>query len=197
MTNSEIRATARARLGGKIFGSTWLMSVLVILIYSMITSVIGAIPAVGSIAVLLLSGPLSIGLAIIFISLARGNDEIEIGDLFSGFKNNFGDNLLLGLIQSIFIFLWSLLFIIPGIVKTYSYSMSYYIKNDHPEYTWKQCIDESRRIMKGNKGKLFLLDLSFIGWIIVGALALGIGTLWVNSYMYAARAVFYETIKEQ
>ena len=193
MTNKEIRATARARLGNNIFSNTWLMCVVVVLIFSAIISIAGTV-YIGTFIVI---GPLSIGLVCIFLSLVRGNDNIEIGDLFNGFKSDFGENLLLGLMTSIFIFLWSLLFIIPGIVKAYSYSMAYYIKNDHPEYSWRECIDESRRITNGKKLDLFLLDLSFIGWIIVGTLAFGIGVLWVEPYMQAARAVFYETIKEQ
>lgn len=193
MTNSEIRATARARLGGKIFGSTWLMSLVVVIVYSAIVSAAGTI----YVGTFIVAGPMMVGLSCVFLSLARGKEEIEVGDLFNGFKNNFGDNLLLGLMQSIFIFLWTLLFIIPGFIKAYSYSMAFYIKNDHPEYNWRQCIDESRRIMDGNKLDLFLLDLSFIGWLIVGSLAFGIGTLWVESYMQTARAVFYETIKDR
>ncbi|MBO6019888.1 MAG: DUF975 family protein [Clostridia bacterium] len=102
--------------------------------------------------------------------------------------------MLLGLLQYIFIFLWSLLFIIPGIVKMYSYSMSYYLAINHPDWDWKQCIDESRRIMDGNKWKLFVLDLSFIGWYIVGMLACGIGVLWVYPYNEAARAEFYQEL---
>ncbi len=191
MTNSEIRAAARARLGNNIFGSTWLMSVVVIIIYSAIVSIAGTI----YVGTFIVAGPMMVGVAYVFLSLVRGKEEIDLGDTFEGFKHNFGDNLILGLMQGILIFLWSLLFIIPGIVKGYSYSMAYYIKNDHPEYSWRECIDESRRIMNGKKLDLFLLDLSFIGWIIVGTLAFGIGVLWVEPYMQAARAVFYEEIK--
>ncbi len=191
MTCSEIRAKARENLGNNIFGNTWLYALLVCLIASAISGAL-SFTFIGSI---LFIGPLSVGLYSIFTSLARGAKEVKIEDGFSGFTNNIGDNMLLGLLMNLFIALWSFLFVIPGIVKYYSYSMSYFIKNDHPEYNWQQCIDESRRIMDGNKGKLFLLELSFIGWIIVGALCFGIGTLWVTPYMNAARAVFYEEIK--
>ena len=72
--------------------------------------------------------------------------------------------------------------------------MAYYIMNDHPEYTPKECLSESEKIMKGNKSKLFCLDLSFIGWYIVGALCLGVGVLWVYPYHYTARADFYNEL---
>ncbi len=73
--------------------------------------------------------------------------------------------------------------------------MSFYIKADHPEYDWRQCINESKAMMYGHKWELFVLDLSFIGWMIVGALCLGIGTLWATAYQSAARAQFYESLK--
>ena len=99
--------------------------------------------------------------------------------------------------QAIFIFLWSLLFIIPGIVKSYSYAMCMYVKSDHPDYDWRACLDTSRQLMQGNKWRLFVLDLSFIGWYIVGAMVVGIGTLWVTPYHQATRAQFYEALVSQ
>ena len=72
--------------------------------------------------------------------------------------------------------------------------MCYYIMEDHPEYTWRECLDESERIMKGNRWRLFCLDLSFIGWFIVGLLCLGVGVLWVYPYKHTARAEFYNEL---
>lgn len=191
MSNSELRAKAREQLKGNIFGETWLLALVVCLIEGAVLSAASSIAGIGVILVL---GAISVGVSGLFLSLARGKDSIEIGDMFQGFTSDFGGNLLLGLLSSLFIALWSLLFIIPGIVKTYSYSMCFYIKNDHPEYDWKACIDGSREMMDGHKWKLFCLDLSFIGWYIVGALCFGIGTLWVVPYHEAARANFYEAI---
>ena len=96
------------------------------------------------------------------------------------------------LLSGLFIFLWSLLLFIPGIVKAYAYSMVYYVKADHPEYGWRECMDESQRLMTGHKWEKFVLDLSFIGWGIVGSLCLGVGTLWVMTYMAATEAQYYE-----
>lgn len=119
----------------------------------------------------------------------------QLGDMFRGFQDDFGGTFLIGLMTSLFTFLWSLLFVIPGIVKMYAYSMAYYIKLDHPDYGWKACIDESRQLMDGHKWEKFVLDLSFLGWIIVGSLCLGVGTLWVTPYMEATNAQFYEYVR--
>ena len=82
--------------------------------------------------------------------------------MFRGFQDDFGGTFLIGLMTSLFTFLWSLLFVIPGIVKMYAYSMAYYIKLDHPDYGWKACIDESRQLMDGHKWEKFVLDLMFL-----------------------------------
>ena len=84
---------------------------------------------------------------------------------------------------------------IPGIIKAYSYSMAFFIKADHPEYDWRTCLDESKRLTSGHKMDLFVLDLSFIGWGIIGALCLGIGSLWVMSYRYATLAQCYKVLQ--
>ena len=187
----ELRAKARQKLGGGIFSTNWLLALLAIVIVSVIMSAV-SFTAVG---VLILAGPLSFGLAAFFLSLARGKEQGDLADLFKGFtEGGFVRLLLLGLLEEVFIFLWTLLFIIPGIVKSYSYSQAIYLAYDHPDWDWKQCIDESRRIMNGYKWKLFVLDLSFIGWYIVGMLACGIGVLWVDPYHQAARTEFYEEL---
>ena len=126
---------------------------------------------------------------------AKNQGEVDIGDLFVGFTECFGESLLLSLLTAIFTFLWSLLFVIPGIVKSYSYAMAPYILQDDSKKDWKTCLDESRAMMKGYKWKLFCLDLSFIGWYIVGALCLGIGALFVYPYHYMARTNFYLDLK--
>lgn len=186
MSRSEIKRKAREQLGGNIFSTPWLIAILVALIAS-------AILGVSSFISFLFIGPMSFGICSLFLKQARDRKTMDVVGLFSGF-NDFGQTFLIGFLSSLFIALWSLLFVIPGIVKSYSYSMAYYIKADHPEYDWKQCIDESRKIMDGNKWKLFVQDLSFIGWMIVGSLCLGVGTLWVIAYVQAARAQFYRSI---
>lgn len=189
-SNAELRARARKTLGNGLFTNEWLFALLASLIASAVigftsTFIIG----------FLIVGIVNIGIGKYYLGRARRtvkHDDFMV--LIDGAKGDIGGNIILGLLIGIFTFLWSLLFIIPGIVKSYAYSMAYFIKIDHPEYTATQALDESQKIMKGNKMKLFLLDLSFIGWIILGALCFGIGTLWVTAYMEAAHAEFYRDI---
>ncbi len=192
LSNYDIRKKSREQLGGGIFNSRWMMALVVSLVFSVILSALGTI-GVG----LIFTGCFLFGYAGVFLGIARGREEIDVAGLFEGFKGErFTKSLVLYIVETVYIFLWSLLFIIPGIVKTYSYSMAFYIMNDHPEYTATQCLDESRRMMQGHKLDLFCLHLSFIGWIIVAAFTLGIGMLWVEPYMQLAQANFYEELKK-
>ncbi|MBO4989355.1 MAG: DUF975 family protein [Clostridia bacterium] len=193
MTRIEIKEKAKAQLGGKIFGSKWLIALVVDLI---VTVILGAGAGVTlGLLIIVLTGVMNYGHAYVYLKNARDGEQMEIGDVFKGFNSDFGDLFLLGFMQSLFIALWSILLVVPGIVKSYSYAMAYYLKVDHPEMNWKDCITESRNLMQGHKWELFVLDLSFIGWYIVGALCLGVGTLWVSPYHNSARALFYESIK--
>lgn len=193
MSNSEFRARAREQLDGNIFSEKWLMAIAACFIVSSLSTIAGSvIPYIGA---LLVVGPLSYGLSYVFLNQARNGQSINLGDLFKGFNEDLLQNFLLGLMISIFTYLWSMLFVIPGIIKAYSYSMAYYIKVDNPTWGWKDCIDESRKKMDGHKMELFILDLSFIGWILLGSLACGLGVLWVVPYMNASHAHFYETIR--
>lgn len=192
---AQVKANSKAQLGNNLFGKIWLMALLAVLVQSLIITVAGYIPVVGYFAPIVLAGPFGIGIALVFMKLARNHNDVNIADLFTSFSERFGKDFLLGLMIYVFTFLWSLLFIIPGIVKSYAYSMAYYISLDHPEWGWKECIEESKRITQGHKGELFVLDLSFIGWYIVGSLCLGIGILWVNPYHMTARANYYEALK--
>lgn len=100
------------------------------------------------------------------------------------------------LVMYIYIMLWSMLFLIPGIIKAYSYAMTPFILVEHPELSVNQAIDLSRKLMKGRKFDLFYLQLSFIGWILLSILTLGIGLLWLMPYMEGAQAAFYADVKE-
>lgn len=117
----------------------------------------------------------------------------ETRDLFSQF-DRFGDGFCLALLQSLFIALWSLLLIIPGIIKAYSYSMAPFIMAENPNMTAKEALAASSNLMDGHKADLFFLDLSFIGWAILSLLTLGIGDFWLNPYTNAAHAAFYRSI---
>ena len=195
MSCSELRARARAQLGGNIFIKPWMMALAVCLLIGMMESAAaGILPGIGAIIVL---GPLEYAMSYIFLKQARDGQPVQMCDMFRGFQDDFGGTLLIGFMTGLFTALWSLLFVIPGIVKAYAYSMAYYVKADHPDYDWKACIDASRQMMDGHKWDKFVLDLSFIGWIFVGALCFGIGTLWVMPYMKAAEVQFYESVRRE
>lgn len=136
--------------------------------------------------------PLTISVYWFFLSLVRFEGP-KASDVFAIFKdgNAYFKLILTSILSGIFITLWSFLFIIPGIIKSFSYSQSYYLLKDHPEYTALEAITESKKRMKGYKGKYFLLNLSFIGWGILSMLTFGIGFLWLTPYIYASQATFY------
>ena len=98
------------------------------------------------------------------------------------------------LLRALYVFLWSLLFIIPGIVAGFSYAMTDYILAEDPELTVDEAISQSKSIMMGNKWRFFCLQFSFIGWDILATLAFGIGHLWLTPYKQAAYAAFYREV---
>lgn len=173
--------------------NNWGTAVLSVLILSLIVGGLSAIPTVGSIATLILTGPLQLGIVIVMVNIIRGKGA-TVSNLFDGFKN-FMTSFTLYLVNNIFVFLWSLLFVIPGIIKGYAYSMSYYILNDNPEMTQSEARKASIEMMKGHKWELFCLQFSFIGWYLLCILTFGILALWVSPYQSVATAAFYENLK--
>ncbi|MDF2608609.1 MAG: hypothetical protein K0R92_83 [Lachnospiraceae bacterium] len=114
----------------------------------------------------------------------------KFNDLFSRF-NIFLKALGLRLVIAIFTLLWTLLFIIPGIIATFSYSMAFYIMEEDPSIGILDAISQSKELMRGNKYRLFCLSFSFIGWIMFSVITFGIGMLWLIPYMNASFAAFY------
>ncbi|HWI49228.1 MAG TPA: DUF975 family protein [Rummeliibacillus sp.] len=139
--------------------------------------------------------PLSIGVYWFYLSLVRENNP-QISTVLAVYHNGKTSiKLILAVIlQKIFVLLWSMLFFIPGIIKTIAYSQTFYILRDHPEYSIFEAISESRRRMYGFKWKYFLLVLSFIGWGILCVFSLGIGFLWLVPYVTTAMATFYNQV---
>ena len=119
--------------------------------------------------------------------------NFELRDLFSQF-DRFGQGFLQSFLRGLYIFLWSLLLIIPGIVKAYAYAMTPFIMAENPDMTANDAITASKELMDGHKGELFILGLTFIGWDILAALTLNIGHLALNPYKNAAYAAFYKDI---
>ena len=120
-------------------------------------------------------------------------EEARFEDLFSGF-DIFGNAFVLNLLITLKVIAWSLLFVIPGIVAAYRYSMATYIMAENPGMQATEAIERSKALMDGRKGDLFCLDLSFIGWALLATLTAGIGYLWLTPYMTVSRAAFYRSL---
>ena len=145
----------------------------------------------GIITILLL--PLAWGFKVFFQRLIR-EENTDYERLFDGFSQ-YVRITLAELLKGIYILLWMMLFIIPGIVKDYSYAMTEFILKDNPEISGEEAICQSMKMMDGHKMQLFLLDLSMIGWAILSCLTLGIGFIFLVPYNYSAHAHFYEDLK--
>ena len=186
--NSALRQISREQLKGK-----WGLPIGLCLVIYLIFSAPNSIPGV-SLGVLIISGPLELGLLLFFLKFIR-NEPVEFSTGFKGF-NNFLNALSVYLLRLLFIVLWTMLFIIPGIIKYFSYSQAMYILADNPKMGASQAITKSRKMMDGAKSKLFGLYFSFIGWALLCLLTFGIGFLWLIPYIHTASANFYEDIKK-
>ena len=141
----------------------------------------------------LLGVVLTVGASLYHLGIRRG-EEMPFVTLFDGFAF-VGKIILLYVVQVIFISLWTLLLVIPGIVAAYRYRFAMLNLCENPEIGVMEALNMSKAQTLGFKWQLFVLDLSFLGWIIVGSLCLGVGTLWVTPYMEATNAQFYEYVR--
>lgn len=163
---------------------------------------IGIIPTVAIVSIVfnLLVGMFRIGVSITFLNLADGNhDSNMFKDIFHALtKGRFYANFISYFLMNIFIALWSMLLIIPGIVKSYSYAMTYYIVEDMVKkgetISTTEAITKSRELMNGHKFEFFVLDLSFIGWAILASIPLGLGWFWLAPYIQTTKANFYRRL---
>ncbi len=192
MNRQEIKAQAKEQIKGKI-GILFLITLIVGAI-SFVAGLLSIFIPFGGYAVTIIITPaLSLSLIRVYLMVIRGVTP-EAKDSFSGFDDFFSAFKVTFLV-GLYTFLWSLLFIIPGIVKSYAYSMSFYILADNKGKSARECIKESMAMTDGHKMELFVLDLSFIGWALLGALTCGIAYIWVIPYMQATRANAYEVLK--
>ncbi len=166
---------------------------------AILVAILGAIALVLTISTILnifVMRPLEVGCQTFF----RKNLEApaETGELVSGFKNNYGKNVITLLLRDVFLCLWSCLFLIPGIIKSYSYRFVPFIRAEHPEMSATEVITESRRMMNGHKWEAFVFDLSFLGWFLLAGLTCNIlGLFYVSPYYYNSCANYYEAVKGQ
>ena len=198
MIRSELKKNAKNQLK-----DNWILAIGVLIVCQLISYVPNILSMVSEnlvfvgivipILILAITGPLSIGQCKFFINLANKSNP-KFSDLWYGF-NNILKAIGVALLVGIIVFLGSLLFVIPGIIFAYRYSQVYYIMAENPDISVLDCLRESARIMKGHKMELFILELSFLGWIILTALTCGIAGLYVLPYYSATLANFYLEIK--
>lgn len=194
--NSELRDRAYQALIGN-----WGMSALITLVFFIIYNAVGSARfvsetfSVTSVSTLLVIAliPMLYAYNAIFLGCIR-NQKIDFGQLFDGFTNQYFRYLGTLLLKNVYIFLWTLLLIVPGIIKSLSYAMTVFILKD-TNLSFDEAIVRSMDMMEGYKMKLFLMFLSFIGWAILCCLTLGIGFLWLYPYVVASIAAFYEDVR--
>ncbi len=186
---TELKDKALESLHGK-----WGAVIGTYVVFILLSVVVRMVPAIGAIASLAITGPLTLGISIFMLHIAR-NQDADSNLLFKGFEQ-FGNALGAYLLMLIFVLLWTLLLIIPGIIASISYSMTFFIMADDESISPMDALKKSREMMNGYKWKYFLLQLSFIGWAILCILTLGIGFLWLGPYIYVTNAKFYEHVKE-
>lgn len=154
------------------------------------------------IALNLVQSFISLSVTFTFLDFIRGYESFidPLNGAIHAFRKEYLKNLLvLQIARFIRVFLWTLLLVIPGLIKGYAYSMSDYIYKDIVDRTGvqptpKECMEESERLMKGHKMALFRLNISFIGWIFLSVMSFGIGFIWLMPYMNMSETIFYENI---
>lgn len=185
-TREMLKTNAKAALANKYW-----MAFLAALLASVLIGAAGA-TVIGGI---FLSLPLLVGLYRFFMENRLGTPGIE--RMFSIFNKDYINVVLATFMKGLFVFLWSLLFIFPGIYKSYQYAMVDYILAENPGMDWQRALALSKQMTNGEKWNIFVLDLSFIGWFLLGALACGVGTLFVMPYYYATYAELYTALREK
>lgn len=201
-TSGDMKREAKAQLNGH-WGQAIFMAVFPTIFYALFLRNVSEV-SLWSLFLDSIRTFLIVGVSFGFMNLLR-NESYQLNglqEIVRPFRLKYFRNLLfLMFLRYVITFLWSLLFIVPGIVKSYAYSQAEYIYKDIVDRTGEQpspgeCLAESERLMKGHKMDLFVLDISFIGWGILSGLTFGILGLWLTPYMSMSRVVFYESISD-
>ena len=194
-SNKDLMSQAREALSGR-----WDLAVGAFLVYMPIVLALGYAPLQypllrlsGNMVMLLVGGAFVLGITTFSLAIAR-KEKTNLEMFFSGF-NYFVKALVLFLLTILFVLLWTLLLIIPGIIAAFSYSLVFFIMSDDPNIGAMEAIDKSKKMMYGYKWKFFCLGLRFIFWILLGFLTLGIGFLWIIPYLSVCCAKFYDDVK--
>jgi uncharacterized membrane protein len=185
--NRTLMQEARASLKG-----LWGLAAGAFLVFLVIILGVQMIPRIGWLISLLITGPMSVGICIFSLAISRKQNP-QFSQIFDGFQK-FGVALGAYLLQLVFILLWMLLLIIPGIIAALAYSMTFFIIAENDAIKPLDAIKKSKEIMNGNKWKLFCLFLRFLGWVLLGIITLGIGFLWLSPYINVSMAKFYDDL---
>ena len=185
--NAQLMAQAREILTGN-----WGKAILFYILFCLLIVGIQLIPFIGGIVGLILVGAFQLGLVVFYLSLAR-RGSVEYGMMFRGFRS-FGNALGASLLIGAFVFLWSLLLIVPGIIARIAYSQTFYLLADDKTLGPLEAIRKSKQLMNGYKWKFFCLVLRFLGWSILCVLTLGIGFIFLWPYMCVSYARFYDDL---
>ena len=191
MGSKYFRNLGWAQLSGR-----WTPAALFTLAYMALCMVAGALtgPLVYLVSLMLM--PMTYSYNVAFLDDKRSASEFKIEQLFDGYKD-FLRIMGTMLLTNVYQFLWTLLLIVPGVIKAISYSQTQFILKDCPELSFNEAIERSMDMMEGHKMQYFLLWLSFIGWILLAIISCGILSLWVNPYISATFAHFYEYVKDE
>ncbi len=187
----KLELGTEAGVNFKFIGRNFALDPALISFIASIAAIVALVALAFGVAYFIIGSFVSVGYAQFNLDLVDG--KAELGTLFSYYKN-WATAAVSALLRTIYVFLWSLLFIIPGIVASYSYAMTDYILAENPSLTASQAIEKSKAMMSGNKWRLFCLHFSFIGWDILASITFGIGYLWLNPYKHAAVAAFYRDV---
>ena len=192
MNRAELKALAKQQIKGNI-GILFVITLIVALITGAASAII---PGIGAVVVTFVLAPaFSLSIYSIYLALAQGKKP-EVKDAFIGFSD-FWSAFKVTFLVGLFTYLWSLLFVIPGIVKACSYSQAMYILAENPKMSAREAINRSKEMMEGHKMEYFVLNLSFIGWAILAPLTFGLLYIWLIPYMNATLTNFYNSVKPQ
>ena len=194
MNRAELKSAAKAQISGKI-GILFVISLIIGLISGAAGALLSLIPGGSLVAAIIITPAFALSIARVYLNVTKGVKP-NAGAAFEGF-DDFWSAFKVVFLVGLFTFLWSLLFVIPGIIKSYSYSMSMYILAENKGKKALECINESKTMTNGHKMELFVLSLSFIGWALLVTITLGIAYIWVYPYMSATMANAYNWLKSQ
>jgi uncharacterized membrane protein len=192
-TRAELKAMAKEQIRGNI-GALFVITLIIGGISFLAGLILGMIPMGSLIVSLIITPAFSLSTLRIYLALVNSGQKPEPRDAFSGF-DDFWSAFKTTFLTGLFTFLWSLLFIIPGIIKGYSYSMAMYIVAENPGISALEAIDRSKKMMDGHKMEFFILYLSLYGWALLTVITFGIAGIWTIPYMNATLANFYNEVK--